>query len=376
MIVPVIAIVIASVLFIVLIIAVVLLVRRVFKKDPATDTSTSLITAGLSLVVSSFPGLKELVLSGILSHFGVIISTETDALSIICGVVLIGLGLWLRRDVKDRIFVLNMYGLYAQRDISDAQAIKDLNLADFKVKELILDFVDVFKMPMDEDAHNRIIHKIDKTCEKFTERSRDRKSCFTGMAPIPYTIYAGTKLAGSELRRYFEYRRADSKYYELSNQKRKKYDALKVRYPSDTQSNAKANEVLITVSITNAIVDADLQQFGSMEKIDIGLDHPKDNIIVNVNQLDVYCQEIVKTIEELKTKYSCLKRVYLAASIPSCVSMELGKKIALNRNRLPEIVSVHYMNSMTPKYPFGVVVSGDNESYGQMIDMQNEAAVV
>lgn len=56
MIVPVIAIVIASVLFIVLIIAVVLLVRRVFKKDPATDTSTSLITAGLSLVVSSFPG--------------------------------------------------------------------------------------------------------------------------------------------------------------------------------------------------------------------------------------------------------------------------------------------------------------------------------
>lgn len=174
MIVPVIAIVIASVLFIVLIIAVVLLVRRVFKKDPATDTSTSLITAGLSLVVSSFPGLKELVLSGILSHFGVIISTETDALSIICGVVLIGLGLWLRRDVKDRIFVLNMYGLYAQRDISDAQAIKDLNLADFKVKELILDFVDVFKMPMDEDAHNRIIHKIDKTCEKFTERSRDR----------------------------------------------------------------------------------------------------------------------------------------------------------------------------------------------------------
>ena len=118
-----------------------------------------------------------------------------------------------------------MYGLYAQRDISDAQAIKDLNLADFKVKELILDFVDVFKMPMDEDAHNRIIHKIDKTCEKFTERSRDRKSCFTGMAPIPYTIYAGTKLAGSELRRYFEYRRADSKYYELSNQKRKKYDA-------------------------------------------------------------------------------------------------------------------------------------------------------
>ena len=114
------------------------------------------------------------------------------------------------------------------------------------------------------------------------------------MAPIPYTIYAGTKLAGSELRRYFEYRRADSKYYELSNQKRKKYDALKVRYPSDTKSNAKANEVLITVSITNAIVDADLQQFGSMEKIDIGLDHPKDNIIVNVNQLDVYCQEIVK----------------------------------------------------------------------------------
>ena len=43
---------------------------------------------------------------------------------------------------------------------------------------------------------------------------------FTGMAPIPYTVYAGTFLEAAKIEQYFEYNAHDGKYYSLKSRKK------------------------------------------------------------------------------------------------------------------------------------------------------------
>ncbi|NBK98520.1 MAG: SAVED domain-containing protein [Erysipelotrichia bacterium] len=259
-----------------------------------------------------------------------------------------------------------MFGIPVQKEISDEGNIKDLRLADFKVKESIVDFVDVYNPNMTEEINKLIVEKIKKNCTAFINRSKDYKSCFTGMAPIPYTILAGTYLSAGKTRRYFEYRRSDSKYYELCKNNRKRYDKLEMVFPNTISDDAK--EVVVSLSVTRNVKSSDLAQFDGMDIIEIKLPNPKDNIITSVQQLDEYASFVLDNIEGLGNKYPKLEKVHSVASIPSCLSIELGKKFALNSHRLTQIVSYHYVNSQIPKYPFGIVVSdGSTENRGKLI---------
>jgi hypothetical protein len=211
-----------------------------------------------------------------------------------------------------------------------------------------------------------IIRKIKKVCEAFVNRSKGFKSCFTGMAPIPYTILAGTYLAAGEVRRYFEYRRADSKYYELAKKSKKKYDTLNVIFPNHMDESAA--EVVVALSITRRVQQSDLIQFSGKDIIEIHLPHPEDNVVTSVTQLDEYAGFVMDKIEDLKQSYPALQKVHFVASIPSCVSVELGKRFALNAHRLPQIISYHFVSSETPKYPFGIVVcDGSTTDTGKLI---------
>lgn len=337
------------------------IVRRcIMKANSATDLSANMITMGITLVGSAFPGTKETILAFIGSALQMETSLETDYVAIACGLLLIIIGIYYRRNIKDRIFILNMFGVFAQHEISDAQNIKDLKLADFKVKEVLLDFVDVFDVKMTNKINSIIVHKIESVCKAFVNRSKDFKACFTGMAPIPYTILAGTYLASGNIRRYFEYKRSSSKYYELSKNSRKRYDVLNIQYPPAPDSNA--TDVVVALSITRKIEQGDLIQFGGKDIIEIGLPSPEDNIITSMKQLDEYAGSVLKEIEDLKQKYPNLQTVHFVASIPSCVSIELGKLFAHNANRLPKIISYHYVNNEMPKYPFGIVITDKGTS--------------
>lgn len=345
---------------------VVLAVKKCFMKSNAeTDISTTMITSGISLMVAAFPGTKELVLSFVAEMADKDITYETDPAMIICGVILITFGILYKINIRDRIYILNMFGIPVQKEISDDSNIKDLKLADFKVKEILIDFVDVFNINMTQKTNEIIVKKIQKVCTAFINRSNGFKSCFTGMAPIPYTILAGTYLASGKVRRYFEYRRADSKYYELSKRKKKNYQKLNTIYPD--HPDIGAIEVVVALSVTRKVQKIDLNQFGTMDIIEIGLSMPDDNIIKSLAQLDEYAGELLNQIEGLKQKYPSIQKVHFVASIPSCLSIEIGKRFALNTHRLPQIISYHFVNSGTPKYPFGIIVSDGAAGKGKLI---------
>lgn len=78
--------------------------------------------------------------------------------------------------------------------------------------------------------------------------------------------------------------------------------------------------------------------------------------------MEEYCNDIVSEIEKARTKYPNLKTVHLLASIPICVSVRLGDQFRLRSNRLPRVISYHFMNSNTPKFPFGIVVADAAEN--------------
>ncbi len=330
------------------------LFRRYKEKDTLTDISATMITSGIGLIISAFPGTKEMIIGIFAKMFKVNCEISTDYVAIMCGFLLIILGFVYRKSVRDRIFVLNMFGMFSQLEISDNENIKDLKLSDIKVKETIIDFVDVFQIGKLSNEKNKIIvEKIKKKCEAFKNRSVDFNACFTGMAPIPYTILAGTYLSGGSIKRFFEYRRSDGMYTELAK-KAKKYPKLQVHCPEDT--DAEDTKLTVAVSISMNVSMDDLEQF-KCNTVSIGLEEPRDNVITSVTQLKEYANLILYKIEDLKNQYPKLDTVYLAASIPSCLSEQLGELFMLNSNRLPRIISCHYVKSSEIKYPFGIVVS-------------------
>lgn len=330
--------------------------------------STGMISAGLGLVVTAFPGVIDTLVAFMgITLTGEMQASENNIISIICGVILMIAGCISSLVMKDRIFVLNMLGLFSQFEISDIKNIKDLKLADFKVKEIVIDFVDIYKSDdkMTDKVNEMIINKIEKQCNTFKDRSKEFESCYTGMGPIPYTILAGTYLANSQIERYFEYKRSDNKYYELS--RKSKYPELKEVFPSNKKMNAK--EVIVAISITRNVQECDMAQFGDMDIIRLEVDIPADNFIISKKQLNDYKIKILNCLEKIKVEYSQIECIHLLTSIPSCMSLEIGKMIALNNNRLPKVVSHHYVNAETPKYPFGIVVTENtfNNEKGKLI---------
>ena len=323
--------------------------------------TVAMIMGGFGLIITAFPGVLDCLVNLLqISISGEVTNSNSNIIQIICGFILIAFGFASYYVLKDRIFVLNMFGLYVQPEISEEKNIKDLKLSDFKVKEAIIDFVDIFKSKskMSDDINETITKKISYETIKFKNRSNGFKSCFTGMGPIPYTIFAGTYLADSHMDRYFEYKRSDNKYIELKK-KKKGYPALIEQFPENPNIDSK--DVIVTLSITQMIQDSDAVQFGKLDIIKIKIDNPANNVIISINQLYDYKDKIMNCLEKLKNEYTQVERIYLLASIPSCMSLEIGKMIALNSNRIPKVISCHYVMSETPRYPFGILIT-DNAS--------------
>lgn len=336
--------------------------------------SGGFISAGIGLVSSSFPS----TLDNLMNLFGKSLEEQwaTEAVniwSLVTGIMLIAVGIFFLFYIKDRIFVLNMFGVFAQFEISEEQNIRDLKLSDFKVKEQIIDFVDVFRSGIkndviSEESSNMIVNKIKNDCSKFKNRSKDFKSCFTGMSPIPYTILAGTYLADSKLERYFEYERSKNCYYELKEKDRKdNYESLLVDYPQTPKLDSQ--DVLVAISITRKINKNQMKDFGNMDVVEIYLPHPNDNVIRTKKQLNEYKKQIICSLEDIGVKYGALNRIHLISSIPSCMSVEIGKAIALNNNRLKQIIAYHYVAQGNKKYPFGIILTENtlNDEHGKLV---------
>lgn len=154
-----------------------LVIKKCLKKsNTETDISTMMITTGISLIVAAFPGTKEAVISFVAEMVGKEVTYKTDPVMIICGIVLIIFGFLYKKNIRDRIYILNMLGIPVQKEITDDSNVKELKLADFKVREVLIDFVDVFDVNMTQKANGIIVKKIQKVCTAFVNRSNGFKS--------------------------------------------------------------------------------------------------------------------------------------------------------------------------------------------------------
>ena len=343
-----------------------IIVSAFFGKEEKTISGT-LISSGIALMMSGIPVLSEMILGIIASMLN---SSLVDAegsymIRLIAGLVLIIIGFLFRMKANERIYILNMYGVAVQKEVDEVKAIKDLHLSEYKVKEQIIDFISFFDgSSMKQNMNSRICKQVEESCLKFSIKVTDQKhACFTGMAPIPYTVYAGTYLENAKITRYFEYCNANGGYYyelkKASKKEKSQIPDLKLTFPAHLDPNA--SEIVLAISISHEVRHQDLSQF-AMNIVTLSLDEPKDNAIRYTQQLDSYKQTIYQCIEtDLLSKYPNLKTIHIAASIPSCMSIEIGKSIGVRTNRVHDIVVHHYIGSNTPPYTFGLYVSGSKK---------------
>ena len=190
--------------------------------------SYTLIAAGVTLILSGVPTFEELILGIVanLLNFKLVAAEGEYWVRIIAGLALIVLGIALVFKIKKRIYVLNMYGIAAKKSIDDPKSAKDLKLAEYKIKEQVVNFTPFFEgNAMTQKMNNSICEQINEETKRFSAKASEQKeSCFTGMAPIPYTVYAGTLLEEAKIYRYFEYNNKSNGgyYYELKKAKNKK----------------------------------------------------------------------------------------------------------------------------------------------------------
>lgn len=329
--------------------------------NPDSSMSVGIIAAGLELVLGSFPSILDEIV-GLLSFTltGKPLDNDVNKWSLIAGIVLIIVGIYIWQYVRDRFYVLNLFGLYSRREISEKKNIKDLKLNDFKIRERIIDFVNVFKMGVDEQKNKIIINKISDECNKFKERSKEFDIGFTGTAPIPYTILAGTYLVDCDIKKYFEWNREQECFKSLLNTKKKKYDSLIIKEPDNKNSDLKS--VIVAISTTKRVQMEQLRDFENQDVIEIYLENCRDNNIRYVSQLYEYRKTVLDELEKIGTDYPKLEQINLVASIPSCLSVEIGRMVAQNNNRVKKIVSYHFESQSEKLYPFGIVIT---ESRGQ-----------
>lgn len=353
-----------NIILLIIIISTVVFFASTKKTSKDVSISNAIIVTGLGMLSTSMP---KTFTDFVLLLLGKSVPNGVNPyVKMICGFILLIFGMYYRKNLKEKTYVLNMHGLIA-RDISDENAIKELELADYKVKEQIIDFIPYFnKGQIDAQMNNFICLHIKKDVNKFTSKITDNAGCFTGMAPIPYTIYAGTYMGNAKIKRYFEYdsRSENQTYYELKNatkkQKKKGWGKLKTYFPNEI--NAQSSEIVLAISISHMISDGDLSQFDGKDIVRLELDNTDDNVIRFKEQLGEYSNKIYQCInKDIDGKYPTLQKIHLVASIPSCVSIEIGKSFGLRQNRNVNIVSYHFLKESSPHYKFGIYLNGKNK---------------
>jgi hypothetical protein len=367
------------IIFIVLVLVLLLyLVLKTKNQINKERTIGELLTiSGIGLIGSSFPNFVDRILNfleGVLINETKINQNDVNYISLIMGFILVIVGLKYSRNNREKFFVLNFLSK-DKKLISNVNNLKSLKISDFKLKEQSIDVVRMFRDgdKITTNGCGYMVEEIKEKTKDFINQSNDNEKGFTGMFSVPFTILAGTYLSAIEIDEYFEYNRSTGKYYAL---KPIKWYGRKISFPKLHETNQKTNkqsqEVVVALSITKNIIEEDLRQFGQENIFKIGLENPKDNIIEFKEQLNDYAQSIVDSIEHLKSLYSDIKTLHLVAAIPSCLSVELGRRISLNRNRLPMIIAYHYKYDEIPKYNFGLIING-NDTKGKLVKTRQES---
>ena len=256
-----------------------------------------------------------------------------------------------------------MLGIYSQSHVNQIGCSGELMVGEFDEK-----FVKFSKLidktgKITQSSNKNICEEIEDECKLLVGAARKSKRAYvTGMSPIPYEVFAGTFLNGSNVNDYLEYdSQKTNTFYALKNrcsilQKLFGKHILEIKV---SENLLKTEDLNLIISVSSEITDNNVIQFQSFSKVKIELSEIKDNVIKEKEQLI----ELKNAISSLMEQYGKkgYKRIHITAAIPTCLAVEIGKEIAHLENRLPEIVVYHYNNKSKKKYPFGLIVNGSQK---------------
>jgi len=341
-------------LYIVLVLIVSLLLAMIPILSRKTDSLfRTLVISGITLICSAFPGGADKIIGLIASWFNLApyVEPQTDYVQLFIGILILVIAFIHRYTIQNKLYILNMQGS-VRHFVTCDKYLKDLNVADHQAREIIIDtgWAQENFRSMNKSQWKSLKTQIEDTLTAFC--NKDYKKSFTGMAPIPITIYAGTCYKNQEITSFLEYNNSTDSYVEL--RKSKNYPNL----TCFTQESTKSDEIVVAISITAQISGSDLAQF-NYPIVSITCPNCNDNTITSSLQLQSYVDTIADQLEALSKQG--IKRIHLLCAIQSSLAFALGQRFAHMQNRLTEIVSYHYVKSENPCYVKGIVVSGVNK---------------
>ena len=133
------------------------------------------------------------------------------------GAFLIIVAIILRLYSKRKVCVLNINGYMRQKIEPYFKKKKDM-INDFREREI--NFVNIYKKifcnRLDRESCECILEEIEEQVNAFKNETIESKRGYTGIAPIPFIMYAGTFLGREEIDDYYEFDKIDTKdYYKL-----------------------------------------------------------------------------------------------------------------------------------------------------------------
>lgn len=350
-------------------------IKKFLENKRENSFSTLLFTSGMSLVLSSTSDFwdKALIAIGIIAQYdnASLLVSEFNLFYFFLGSFLIFLAIILHFYSKKKLYVLNMNGYLKMRVESYLPTLKVQN-CDFKEREI--DFINIYKLfnvKKDIDIFQCIRAEIEDKVKAFKEETSKVTKGYTGIAPIPFIMFAGTFLSRVKIDEYFEYDKIHTKtYYTLKDAKMfDKCPELK-DYTDYSIFDENKTEAVVAVSLTRQITDFQVSQFTDKANvIKIGVDNPQDNLIRYKQQLDSYVNFIMDKLEQLAEDYPQIDKIHLLYSGQSCLALELGKRCE-DSTRIPQIISYQFENQSPIKYPWGIVVNGNYK--GELILIKTE----
>ncbi len=345
---------------------VIFMLWKKFKKKDENISNIAIFTLGSSLIISAsgdkLDWILKLVAITMNREYALEITQEFNMPYFILGVILIILSVILTYYKRTSVKVLNING-YFKRNMDEYKK----NSKDLKkdIKECEINFVDIyqriFEKRLDNESYECITEKIKEDVNAFKNYSREGKRGYTGIAPIPLIMYAGTFLEREKIDEYYEFdKKETNSYYKLKSNKFKIYPKLKVNQDINNINKSKKN-VVIAISVTAQITNEQLSQF--QEKcniINIGIDNPCDNAIRYQKQLIEYTNDIFNLIQNIFETFSELENIHIVCSSQSCLALEIGKR-CIDDTRLPQMIVYQYEAQMSVKYPWGIRINGKDK---------------
>lgn len=349
-------------LIIILLVTLFIIIKQTKENKKQESFVTIIFSTGVSLIFTSSSDWLDKVLVGI----GVITKYD-NAIELggtfnwayfILGCILIFIGILMFCFNKRKLYVLNINAYTSKRLENYISKLKTDN-SDFREREI--DFIQIYKRVFskkpDKTSYECIKAEIEEKVTAFRNETVNIKRGYTGIAPIPFVMYAGTFLDRVKIDNFYEFDKIETnKYYVLSSKKNKEFPELKLK-TNITQLDRSKNKVVLVISLTKEIEDNVLNQFIADHNIvRLSIDNPQDNAIRTMKQLESYTELIFEKIEEIKNEITNVE-VDIVYSGQSCLALEIGKR-CFDSTRIPKITCYHYEYQNNIKYPWGIIMNG------------------